>query len=203
MPTQPHRNTGKGAMNSSAISPREAAFHEAGHAVAALRLGMIVTRATIHPPVASDHGEIYGECAAFYRPVMRGLEALERIAPDRRLWLAKLREARHGSIVAMAGEMAGACQGLSDRDHRDQLLAVAEELFPTPAQQKAFTFRVMCRTAQIVNDHWRAIEEIAEQLLEQGELSGRRLKAIYRRCPADPQLPRRLQVVLNKKTTKE
>jgi hypothetical protein len=176
-------------MDTRAVSRRAVAFHEAAHAVACLRLGLIVTRAVIQPPETWGQGEQYGHCVPLYRPIARSQEELERMPHERRLRLAKLREARYRAIVSMAGEMAGSYHGLDDRDHTDEVVALARELFPSRSKQQAFVFRVTTRAAEIVNDHWPCIETIAEQLLEHGELRGRTLKAIYRHYPAEPQLP--------------
>ena len=141
------------------------AYHEAGHAVAALALGRPVQRVSVLPG-----RDLLGWCEygkAVFRPSEDWLEremliALGGLAAEARhtgdySWGEAARDLRfvRGLAVRRAGERQ------AERLER-RLLAKAEHLL---AQE----------------GHWRAVELIAAELLRRGEISGRTARHLFDR----------------------
>jgi ATP-dependent Zn protease len=140
------------------------AFHEAGHAVAALALGRPVHRVS----VLADR-EHLGTChfgKAVFRPSEDWLEREMLIA------LAGLAaEARHTGAYAWEG--AG-----RDRQYAADL---ARRRAGGARQAERLERRVLSKVEHLLDQpgHWEAVERIAAELLRHGALSGRAARHLY------------------------
>jgi ATP-dependent Zn protease len=143
------------------------AYHEAGHAVAALALGRPVAGVSIRA-----RRERLGTCA-FGKAVFRPSED----------WLE--REA----LISLAGLAAEARRtGAYAWDAACEDLRYAEEL----AEQRAgdrrraarLLRRLLAKAEHLVSrdDNWRAVERLAAELLRLGEVSGRAARHLFDEC---------------------
>jgi ATP-dependent Zn protease len=142
------------------------AYHEAGHAVMALILDRPVERVSVRPD-----DEKLGVChfgKSVYRPSEDWLEreiliALGGIAAEARFtgnhdWQAAGKDQRY--VERLAVQRAG--ERRAERLQR-RLLARAEHFIGQ-------------------EDHWRAVELIAAELLKHGVISGRTARHLFERC---------------------
>jgi hypothetical protein len=139
------------------------AYHEAGHAVAALALGRPVARVSVLP-----NRERLGACH-FQKGVFR--PSKDWVEQEIIISLAGLAaEARH------TGEYARDAAGRDLRFVRD--LAVQRA---GPRQAERLERRLLAKTEHLLADdgHWRAVEAIAAELLTRGEISGRAAKHLF------------------------
>ncbi|MBX7105357.1 MAG: hypothetical protein K1X57_14835 [Gemmataceae bacterium] len=145
------------------------AFHEAGHAVAALALGRPVQRVSILPTRVE-----LGWCE-FRKGVFRPTED----------WLER------EMLIALAGLAAEARHTGEyhwDGAHHD--LRYARKLaIERAGERKAERLerRMLSKAENLLadDDHWRAVETIAKELLERGEISGRAAKHHFDQCISD------------------
>ncbi|MGL4551718.1 MAG: cell division protein FtsH [Gemmataceae bacterium] len=147
------------------------AYHEAGHAVAALALDRPVMKVSIEPD-----RERLGICAfgkAVFRPSQDWLE----------------RE----MLIALAGMAAEAKHtGEYDRDAagRDLLYArgLAIERAGNPRQAERLERRLLSKVEHLLDQepNWRAVERIARALLEQRAISGRQARHLYDESVREP-----------------
>lgn len=158
------------------------AYHEAGHAVAYVRLSLPFTSATIVPD--AQGGSAGGARGAPFHPVGSGLKTLDRLEKE--------------IIVALAGPLAQR-RHTGRNDHvgavKDWRRA-AEFAFrrfgerPEPGQPRgdledvvaAYLRYLELQTERAVASPswWSAIEVVAAALLERGTLSGRQVRGILR-----------------------
>src|SRR5262245_31573474 len=146
------------------------AYHEAGHAVAALVLDRPVVKVSIQP----DRDKL-GICAfgkAVFRPSEDWLEKEVLIA------LAGLAaEARH------TGEYDRAAAG------RDLLYArrLSLQRAGNERQAERLEKRLLSKAEHLLDrpGHWRAVERIAAELLEVREMSGRQARHLFEECMRD------------------
>jgi ATP-dependent Zn protease len=144
------------------------AYHEAGHAVASLALGRPVHRVSVLPDC-----QFLGRCEfgkAAFRPSEDWLErealialgglAAEALHTDNYAWDESARDLRY--VRDLAVQRAG--QRQADRLVR-RLLAKAEHLLAR-------------------DDHWRAVELIAAELIRRGTVSGRAARHLFDRACA-------------------
>jgi ATP-dependent Zn protease len=142
------------------------AYHEAGHAVMALALDRPVQRVSVRPD-----RELLGVChfgKSVYRPSEDWVEreiliALAGIAAEARFtgnydWHAAGKDEKY--VRRLAVERAG--ERRAERLQR-RLLARAEHIIGQEG-------------------HWRAVEEIAAELMKHGEISGRAARHVFERC---------------------
>jgi hypothetical protein len=145
------------------------AYHEAGHAVAALALGRPVQRVSIRP----DH-DYLGRCAfgkGVFRPSEDWLEreiliALAGVA-------AEARHTGHYPVEAAAHDLRYV-----------RRLAVQRS---GPRQAERLERRLLAKAEHLLvqGGHWRAVEFIAAELLRRGALSGRAARHLFDRgCAA-------------------
>jgi ATP-dependent Zn protease len=143
------------------------AFHEAGHAVAALALDRPVVRVSIRP----NRDEL-GICA-FGKAVFRPSED----------WLER------EVLIALAGMAAEAKRtGEYDREAAGRDLRYAGKLALQRAgsgrQAERLERRMLARVENLLERpaNWAAVESIAAELLRSGEMSGRQARHLYEEC---------------------
>ena len=145
-------------------APDEAtAYHEAGHAVVALALGRQVHQVSILP-----NRDRLGVCE-FRKPNFRPSE--DWIEREILISLGGIAaEARHTGIHAW--ESAG-----RDIQYVQQL--AAERAGERRAER--YTSRMLSKAEHLINrdENWRAIERIAQALLESGSISGRAARHFF------------------------
>ena len=148
------------------VGDEATAFHEAGHAVAALALDRPVVRVSIRPD-----RDALGICAfgkAVFRPSKDWLErevliALAGMAAEAKRTGAYDREAA-GRDLRYAGKLAMQRGGERQAERlQRRMLARVENLLERPA-------------------NWAAVERIAAELLRSGEMSGRQARHLYDEC---------------------
>jgi ATP-dependent Zn protease len=148
--------------------PDEAtAFHEAGHAVAALALDRPVRKVSIEPD--RDRMGICFFGKAVFRPSQDWLE----------------REV----LIALAGMAAEARHtGAYDRAAASRDLRYARELALQRAgnerQAERLERRLLSKVEHLLEQemNWQAVTRIAAALLEQGEISGRQARHLFEEC---------------------
>lgn len=145
------------------------AYHEAGHAVMALVLDRPVERVSVRPGHETDGICHFGK--KVYRPSEDWIEreiliALGGIAAEARFtgdydWHAAGKDQRY--VARLATERAG--EKRAERLQR-RLLSRAEHII---GQEQ----------------NWKAVELIAAELLQHGEISGRTVRHLFERCRGD------------------
>jgi hypothetical protein len=159
-------------MNQPAAAPDEiTAYHEAGHAVMALALGRPVTLVSIRP----GHAHL-GICE-FGKPVFRPSED----------WLER------EMLIALAGMAAESrFTGVHDKGAGARDLRYAEGLAVERAGGNAkraqrLLRRLFAKAEYLLlqEEHWRAVERIAVELLRRTEISGRAARHIFAECARD------------------
>lgn len=139
------------------------AYHEAGHAVAALALGRPVARVSV-----LSNRERLGACH-FQKGVFR--PSKDWVEQEIIISLAGLAaEARH------TGEYA--------RDAAERDLRYVRDLAVNragPRQADRLERRLLAKTEYLLADdgNWRAVEAIAAELLARGEISGRAARHLF------------------------
>jgi ATP-dependent Zn protease len=143
------------------------AYHEAGHAVAALALDRPVVKVSIR----ADRDRL-GICffgKAIFRPSVDWLE----------------REV----LIALAGMAAEARRtGEYDREAAGRDLRYARGLSLQRAgndrQAERLEKRMLSKAEHLLERgaNWRAVERIAQALLQSGEISGRQARHLYEEC---------------------
>jgi hypothetical protein len=146
------------------VSDEATAYHEAGHAIMSLALGRPVACVSIR--AARTH---LGTCEfgkAVFRPTEDWLEREILIS------LAGLAaEARH------TGEYAWEAAG---RDH-DYAEDLAQQRAGNPRKAQRLLRRLLAKAEHLLNQqaNWKAVEQLAAELLRAGEVSGRTARHIY------------------------
>jgi ATP-dependent Zn protease len=143
------------------------AYHEAGHAVAALALDRPVMKVSIRP----DRDRL-GICA-FGKAVFRPSED----------WLER------EVLIALAGMAAEARHtGSYDREAATRDLRYARSLAVQRAgserQAERLERRLLAKAEHLLDReaNWRAVERIAAELVRAGEISGRQARHLYAEC---------------------
>ncbi len=152
------------------------AYHEAGHAVAAIHLGQTVKRVSIVP---REEDETLGR--------MTGRKPPGWFEPD------VYRDSRHRDwiegevLVLLVGGLAEArLKGQRNRvgaggDYQ-AVLRLTGYLCGSKEEEKKYLDWLHCRARGLLDapGFWRAVKDVAAELLREQEISGRRARAIYR-----------------------
>ena len=144
------------------FDPRTA-YHEAGHAVAALALGRPVHRVSVLP-----NAERLGQCE-FRKGVQRPSED----------WVET------EILISLAGMVAEArLTGHYDHGGADRDLRQVRKLALMRASDRAverLERRMLAKTENLLGDDqlWQAVEWIAQELLKHGQISGRAARHFY------------------------
>lgn len=165
------------------MTPRSIAIHEAGHAVAGVLLHRGVRRATVVPDESLAGHAVFGPLRRKPRvwpPIPE--ERIERQIMCILAGLAAelLAEPRGEGTIDVDDEGAR-----GDYQHAYQL---AFEHLPVGATEDADAVisRLGAKTTQLLNENWRAVEAVADELLAQHTLSRNQIVAIMTRTPAHP-----------------
>ena len=153
--------------NAQQAADAATAYHEAGHAVAALALDRPVIKVSIRP----DRDRL-GICA-FGKPVVRPSED----------WLER------EMLIALAGMAAEArYTGIHDRESATRDLRYVHRLALQRAgnerQAERLQRRLLAKVENLLDRaaNRTAIERLAEELLRAGEISGRQARHLYEEC---------------------
>ena len=147
------------------------AFHEAGHVVAAIVLGLPLRRATITPEGQSLGHVLHQRAGKWFRPDL----VLIRLVQVR---------VEHHAISSLAGRAAerlltGRWNHVGARTDYDQALDILSFICSSPEQLSLY-FRLMDLRARALVDLCRVqIERIAAGLLEQKTLREPELRALF------------------------
>ncbi len=146
------------------------AFHEAGHAVLAHRLGE-TTRVSIEP-----EGESQGRCSSrelegmeFAYVYLAGLVAT-------RLYLGTEAPISYAELLEDAEHLSE----LGFISDRERLMAALEQISDEPSRER--WWREVCRTTEArLRENWRKVELVAAALLERKTLDAGDLKTLLGR----------------------
>jgi hypothetical protein len=146
------------------LTDEATAYHEAGHAVAALALGRPVDRVSIRP----DRDKV-GVCA-FRKPVFRPSE--DWVEREMLIALAGIAaEARHTGEYAWDG---------ADRDYR-YAYELALDCAGARRQAERLVKRVLSKVEHLLSRevNWRTVTRVVEELLRRREISGRAARSLF------------------------
>ncbi len=170
-PPEPHENQSQNmSAESAALDLRITAYHEAGHAVMALTLGRPIQKVTIEPGKSQSGDMRLGACE-----IKKG-----RSQPSKD-WL-------EDEVLILLAGMAAEAQ-ITDRYCRQgaalDLKAARRLLLQTRAtsqrQLERLERRLLDKTEHLLGDeaHAKAIELIANELIEKKTLSGRAVRHFF------------------------
>ena len=145
------------------------AYHEAGHAVAALAQDRPVHRVSVLP-----NQEHLGKCE-FRKGVQRG--SVDFIEQEILISLAGMvAEARHTGRYDRGG---------AGRDLRHLRTLALQRA--TEKQLDRYERRMLAKVENLMNDDaiWAAVESIAAELMKHGQISGRAALHLYKRATKD------------------
>jgi hypothetical protein len=154
------------------MSPREVAYHEAGHAVVARNFGLAVTQVSISPAC----GELFdGQPREGYMRL--GRDAERHTSLQRRLWIALAGPAAQERYGPDGYRVDGLVCARADYECARKLYA---ELRGKPDCKAEDLMGNERRAAELVARHWSAIEAVALALLEhpRHSLDGKELDAV-------------------------
>lgn len=171
------------------------AYHEAGHAVAALRLNLPLEQVCLQARLIRLYldEEIWLEATAAGGIQLRAeyvAQALQRRhLASGRIRLKKLVR------VALAGSIAEQqYQGFLTQNHLEHTLqdaALIQRLIrclcPTPEAGQRLLGRLKIRTEELIHQEWFAVSRLAQELLLRSQLTGRQARGLYRKILADQQ----------------
>ncbi len=150
------------------------AFHEAGHAVAAVVLGISITRVSIVPSIHSFGRVTHGRHEP-YAALVEGAPLNER---GRQAVRAQV-------LMSFAGPSAeerltGWCRS-TDNDGYEQA-QMLELLGGSDSEILAELLNLSDVSRQFVEEHWEVIGQLAEVLFDRRMLSGKTVRKIVRRA---------------------
>jgi ATP-dependent Zn protease len=167
---------------------RATAYHEAGHAVVADRLGYGFSTVSIIPDADdATHGRIVFSC-----PVLAS-------DPNLGLTLRQEERVRNNIVVTLAGGIAEErfCGKPTDeitlgtQSDRDSVTDLAFRMAGSTAECQALLDWLATRADNIVTHRWPQIEAVAAALVERRRLSGTEARLIIRESYAQDVLDRR------------
>jgi hypothetical protein len=148
------------------------AYHEAGHAVASFALNRAVRRLSVVPGDNSEGRVLNHELRNFHPDYERDARTLAKVQREIMILLA-------GGIAQ--AKFQGHRRGLgTDQDFRCAYL-LAEHMCDSDEESEALVAWLHERTRLLLNRpwHWRAVQDIARELLGHRELSGRAARRIF------------------------
>jgi ATP-dependent Zn protease len=169
---------------------RQAAIHEAGHAVANRVVGMVCGEASIVPDC---DGMSVGVAIFFEEP-----ELIERAWKQRGKW-----RGQHHSESVMIGRIIGYMAGreaeiiafgtkheIGDGSDLLQIALMAEQA----GVSEAYLARLRTKVGPLLRRHWHKVEAVAEQLLVRKSLSGHEIDSVIRKVttPLERAIARRI-----------
>jgi ATP-dependent Zn protease len=177
---------GHGAsMKKAATRHESTAYHEAGHAIVTWRLGRKVSRVSIVP--GKGFLGMAGHVRFLSKADLRNIEVGD-IPP------LTQRRMENQMVVLLAGQAAQrrynprSVRNYHSRDDRDLAFEVLGHLTGIPDTAGAYYRLMKLRARDIVSANWRAIDILAQELLQRRTLSAKELRAfIVSDCFAVPQ----------------
>lgn len=151
------------------------AYHEAGHAVARVRLGLSIKKVTI---VEKD--DSYGH-VAFQYPKWLKPDRME-LTPSRRI---KIENEIIAGLAGHATELiySGRNNWSGSSSDRDRLIDLALYITGSEAQLNAYLNWLQIRTIDFLQApfNWLAVENVAQELIKKGSLTAQEVKIISRK----------------------
>jgi len=151
------------------------AYHEAGHAVARVRLGLPIRKVTI---VEKD--DSYGH-VAFQYPKWFKPDTME-LTPSRRI---KIENEIIAGLAGHAAELiySGRNNWSGSSSDMDRLVDLALYVTGSEAQLNAYLNWLQIRTIDFLRAplNWLAVENVAQELLKKGSLSAKEVKIISKK----------------------
>lgn len=195
-------------MDDPRLPPRLIAYHEAAHAVVARKLGGAVQRVDIASARAGGAQCVHVTAASYRVPGsrrIRGTACWRETTPRERAASALRQQDASIATAALAGvalediarvmpglrllpvveALAGtASEGLRLRSKTDigQAAAATARQHRTEAGRAQFFQRARLRAGRILADNWRAVEAVAEALLERQALDGREVDRLLQKA---------------------
>jgi len=160
------------------------AYHEAGHAVVRARLGLSLRRVTVKP-TPGTLGHVEG--ASLPRWLCNMMEAED---PWNHAWAVRriLHEitSLHAGALAERIKTKQALDVEGAQSDRDQALDFASTVTPDsyPKEMRALWAWLELRASRLLREHWKAVEAVAQALLEQQALTGNQVLTVI--AKADP-----------------
>ncbi len=155
---------------------KRAAYHEAGHAIVATMLLRTVTKVTIFPFCKPN---TYGQChfSKRDRHAKWGCDECE----DRTLRERIIMTSLAGPLAQQKYQGHGKWLG-HEQDYA-RARAVVSTLALSNEEAEAYLEWLSRRALALLSfeSAWKAVEVLASELLEKGKVSGRRVRAIYRK----------------------
>lgn len=135
------------------INPAAIAYHESGHAVAALALGCVVRKVEIAPNAVTSCR--YGD--------------------------NKRTAALHHAMIALAGQIAEdrGCPGSPRGDSVDRRHAYDAAVYVASDHPEAFLQGLHFGTRELVDRHWAYVEVLAAALLRHRRLTGHEISVLF------------------------
>src|SRR5262249_54318280 len=154
------------------------AYHEAGHAVASLLVGIHTKRVTVKPSVGSlGHHETWSFFTADERLALESSDRYEFGATK------ALRKVINRSIIVLAGGYAekvftGRYNWIGASADIDSYHDLIVRLFPDDEERKLFDRWIRRRTEVLVDNSWWRVEAIAHALCERTTLKGDEIREV-------------------------
>jgi ATP-dependent Zn protease len=166
----------------SKASERSTAFHEAGHAVAAVVLQKGFSYATIVPDKDKDTlGHVN------YHRVGLSMDEFRRQEFGIEQTINK-RKVEREVMISLAGDIAERCVNGgrfhpgSTQDYHTAFDYADVLTFGNTPESEALVHRLFKVTEQLVKDHWTAVTQVAEELIELKTVKAARIRAIVTGC---------------------
>jgi len=166
---------------------RAVAYHEAGHAVAALRFGVDIEKVTIEPGTVEGGSCSDGEQESYIGLVKIGLEMTMDIDRYDTEDFARLQQYCIINLCSRPAEAGfwGRNNNFAGWVDRDHVLDVIKGVFgssdnggPLDRAVKAF-YRYQAAEAELlIERNWHAVEAVAEALMERKTLTGDEVRAV-------------------------
>jgi ATP-dependent Zn protease len=142
---------------------KRVAFHEAGHAVIANALGVKLDHATIRPKSFATAGYVAPEVFQ------------KTFSPEDIIW----------SFAGAIAEEKFSGERCERSDTDNWHIRYHLGMMPRREKRKLVRAELKARAIQLVEDHWEAIIDVANELLRKGTMTGERIAVIVSRV-GDP-----------------
>jgi len=149
------------------LDTKTVAYHEAGHAVVACRLGIAIARVTTR--VAGG--------AFFGGGWLAGHTQLDPVAEQRAAFQDRVWVALAGAAAQARVDPSSVREGCATRDY-----ALARKFYAELYRMPYCTDKELAgderRARELVAKHWPSVEAVAQELLKRGSLNGRQVVSL-------------------------